>query len=327
MKNNYFQLINSKGLSIGFTNIGGRIHSIIIPAPDGTVDILVGASKLDDYLEQDEYMGAICGRSANRIEGGTFQLAGRHIQLSQNAGMNHLHGGFKGFHSKYWSVEELENQKKYRLACLSYNDEEGYPGNLRTTVTYSINDENEFEVRFFATTDQATIVNLTSHPYFNLKGHGSVLDHYLWVNANYFTPLNSEYIPSGEIKRIDNTGFDFRDKQELESLFWKYQMVGIDQNLVLENHGGKLDKVAVLSHKETNRSVEILSTQPGLQVYTGLHFNNSMKGKDGKSLQPNMGIALEPQKLPNTPNEPKFGSTILLPGQEYEHRIIYKFNF
>ncbi|MCF8371731.1 MAG: galactose mutarotase [Bacteroidales bacterium] len=322
-----FQLKNKNGLTIEFTNRGGKICAIKIPSQNGLVDIVVGPPNIDDYLRKDEYMGAICGRCANRIASGQFPLNGKQIQLSKNKGKNHLHGGFDGFHKQHWEIEEIEALKSYRLTYLSKDGEEGYPGNLQVSVLYSLNDENEFQVSFMAETDQATIVNLTSHPYFNLKGFGSVLDHNLTVKADHFTPLNKELVATGEIVPVDQTGFDFREPKELGATFQKYNMEGIDQNLVLNNKSGELEKVAVLSHKESNRSVEIFSSQPGLQIYSGLHFDGTIKGKDGKPLKPNMCIAMEPQKHPNTANIPGFGSVTLLPGEVYEHSIVYRFGF
>lgn len=322
-----FQLKNKTGLSVGFTPLGGRIFSILLPSQEGVVDIIAGPSDLDEYLLQDEYMGAICGRSAHRIANGRFQLNGKTIQLSQNAGPDHLHGGFYGFHKQHWDVEEIVAGKSYKLKYFSKNGEEGYPGNLKVSATYTLNDENEFRINFKAETDQATIVNLTSHPYFNLKGGGSVLDHWLWVNADHFTPLNKNLIPTGEILPVAQTGFDFREAKELGPIFQKYNMSGIDQNLVLNNKSVELEKVAVLSHEKANRSVEIFSFQPGIQIYSGLHFPSTFKGKDGEFLWPNSCLALEPQEHPNTPNTPSFGSTILMPGEVSEHCIVYKFRY
>jgi len=319
-----YQLQNDAGLIVRFTNLGGRITSIKLPGKEHDTDIIAGAKQTNDYISQDEYMGAICGRSANRIENASFLLNGTKIQLSKNADNNHLHGGFNGFHTKYWQVSIINGQR-CQLDYLSPDGEEGYPGKLKVTAIYELNNENEFRILFTANSDKATIVNLTSHPYFNLKGFGSILDHQLWVHAGKFTPLNKELVPSGKFEDLKNTRYDFRTRKTLSSVFRKFNMHGIDQNFVLSNNG-QFQKIAELSHPETGRSLELFSSQPGLQIYTGMHFR-STTGKDGNALGPNMAIALEPQQLPNCPNLPEFGNSILQKEECYEHTILYKFNY
>ncbi len=333
-KNKIYKLINLHGVQIEFLALGGKIISWKVPEKNGITDIVVGYDYPADYFTEDEYVGALCGRYANRIKNGRVNIDGKTFQLSQNTPPHHLHGGNEGFHKKLWKIKPVESSKgqSFELRLFSPDGEEGYPGNLKTTVIYTLTDNNEFIIDLKAVTDKPTIVNLTSHSYFNLNGTGkeNVSDHFLQIFADRYTPLDKESITTGEMASVENTPLDFRQPKLLsESLRSNFPQIkskgGIDLNWVLNRYSHELSKAVMLHSKQTGITLEIWTTQPGLQVYTGQHFPGKGKGKSGYSLQPFCGVALETQGIPDAPNKPHFPNSFLYPGEVYHQKIIYKF--
>ena len=325
-----YKLSNSNGIEIEFISYGGRLKSIKTPDRNGIIeDILLGYNTLEEYLAGDYYIGALCGRYANRIENGVYMSDGKKIQLTQNNDGNHLHGGFTGFHAKLWNV--TKNGNSYVLSLHSEDGEEGYPGNVDVEVTYSLTDDNKLIIDYKAVTDKPTHINLTSHGYFNLggEGNGNITNHFLKLNADHFTPLTEKSVPSGEIRSVAGIAMDFREtKKVISALETNYEQIelvgGIDHNWILNGRENELKPAAELYEEQSGRVMEMYTTQPGVQVYVGLHFNGE-KGKSGKSYNKYGGIAIEGQHFPNSPNIHEFPSTLIKPGQTYKQRCIYKF--
>jgi aldose 1-epimerase len=337
MKQSTFQLTNNNGIVVEFISLGARITAVKLPHDNQLIDIVVGYDSPEKCAQGDGYMGAICGRMANRIDQGRFSLINTNYQLEQNDGYNHLHGGSKGYHTKYWEVNEI-SLSGYPSACelslFSPDGDENYPGNLDIKVIYALNDNNELLIDYKAKTDKKTIINLTSHPYFNLKGEGepSVLDHVLEINADYFTPIKIDGIPTGEIKSVKNTGMDFNAPTLLKDRVlgndeYIKQKGGLDHNWVINKGKEKLSFAARVTEPATGRTLEVYTTQPGIQVYTALHFDGSEHGKGGFPIKKYSGIALEAQNFPDAPNHNNFPSTELNPGETYHQQVIYKFIF
>jgi len=282
-------------------------------------------------------MGALCGRVANRIGNGKFTLEGKTYKLSQNDRTNHLHGGPKGFSSQIWKVDKIDltnYSSAYKLTYLSADGEENYPGNLSVEVIYALNNNNEFLIDMHATTDKTTVVNLTSHPYFNLNGvgGGKIFNHELLVNADTFTPLNEVSVPTGEIKKVKGTDMDFSLPVKLgDRISSKYEQIklvgGIDHNWVILKEMGTMGLACSVRVPESGRAIEVYTTQPGIQVYTSMHFNGSEKGKGDIPFTQYCGIAIEPQNFPDAPNKPNFPSAVLTPDKKYNEKIVYKFIF
>lgn len=337
MKPESYFLRNKNGVEIEFLSLGGKIKAIKIPNGQAKVDIALGYDKPEDYMAGDTYMGALCGRFANRIGMGRFNLNGQTIQLAQNDRTNHLHGGNNGFNSLIWNVEKtvLKNyESAYKLRLSSADGDENYPGNLEVTVVYALNNNNEFFIDIQAITDKPTPVNLTSHPYFNLNGvgNGKIFNHELWINADAFTPLNEVSVPTGEIRSVKNTPMDFTSPVRLgdiiNSAYEQIKLVsGLDHNWVLNKGKDALVKAAVLNEPESGRSIEVFTTQPGLQVYTSMHFDGTETGKGGIPFSPYSAVAIEAQNFPDAPNKNYFPNSILNPGETYHEMIVYKFGF
>jgi len=331
-----YTLKNSNGLEVAITNYGGRIVGILAPDKEGNFeDICLGYNSLDEYFSnQEQYFGALIGRYGNRIANGKFTLDGQEYTLAQNDGPNHLHGGPKGFHAVVWDVVE-SSASSLKLHYLSADMEEGYPGNLDVTVTYTLNDENELKIEYSATTDKPTVVNLTNHCYFNLAGEGSgetVNNHYLTINADQFTPVNSTLIPVGENANVEGTPFDFRtpkqigrdiEQQHEQLLFGK----GYDHNFVLNKaNEGEMTLAARVVEPVSGRAMEVYTSEPGVQFYGGNFMNGKNSGKAGVPYGHRMGFCLETQHFPNSPNQENFPSTRLNPGETYSTTTIYKFS-
>lgn len=317
MRNGFvYTLTNSFGLEVSITSYGGVITSLKTPG-----DIVLGFETLDEYVRNPRYFGALIGRHANRIARGRFSLNGIEYQLPCNNGVNHLHGGFKGFDKRDWTVREDHNS--LHLTYFSKDGEEGYPGNLTAFVDYTLRD-NELHIDYRATTDRDTIVNLTNHSYFNLRGAGTILDHELMLNADHFTPVSGDLIPTGEIKSVEGTPMDFRKAKaigaELDAVAGGY-----DHNFVLNNWDGSLRLAARLYEPVSGRALEILTTEPGIQFYSGNFLDGSYIGKNGVAYEKYTGLCLEPQHFPDAPNHPHFPSTVLRPGEEYKHISVYRF--
>ena len=316
-----FTLTNSRGVEVSIMNYGGAITSLKVPDRNGKLgDIVLGYETFEDYVRNPRYLGALIGRHANRIALGKFSLNGVDYQLEQNNGANHLHGGFNGFDKRVWNATE---DNGLRLTYLSKDGEAGYPGNLTASVVYSLSDDNELSIDYQATTDHDTIVNLTNHAYFNLKGEGTILDHELTLNTDSFTPISEDLIPTGEIKPVDGTAMDFRSSKKIGAEISR--IGGYDHNFVLNDCDGTLRSVGRLYEATTGRVVEILTTQPGIQFYSGNFLDGSLVGKGGQAYQKYAGLCLEPQHFPDAPNHSNFPSTILRPGDEYRQTTKFRF--
>lgn len=327
-------LTNAAGMEVAFLNLGGIICAMKVPDRHGAIaDVTPGYDSLADYLADTRFFGAIIGRYANRIAGGRFMLDDTVYQLSTNEGAHHLHGGRGGFHRAIWRVEPFTNRAGVG-AVLSYRSpagEEGYPGTLDVRVTYTLTEESELLFDYWATTDHATPVNLTQHSYFNLAGHasGDILDHELTVHASSYLPVDDEIIPTGELRAVHGTYFDFRSPRAIRAdvgAHGEHPFDGYDHTFVLDFAApGVVRPVARLYEPRSGRSLEIETTEPGLQLYSGSQIGGGLIGKEGCRYGPNSSVALETQHFPNSPNEPHFPCTILGPGSEYHSRTIYRF--
>ncbi|MBZ5655607.1 MAG: galactose mutarotase [Acidobacteriia bacterium] len=331
-----YTLTNSKGVQAAVTNYGGIVVQLRVPDRKGNLaDVVLGYDGLDGYIHDTAYLGALIGRYGNRIAQGKFSLGGKAYTLPRNNGENTLHGGLKGFNQALWRATEIESKDgpSLQLEYLSKDGEEGFPGNLSAKVIYTLTDENELKIEYSATTDKETVVNLTNHAYFNLAGagNGDILQHQVMLRADRFTPVSESLIPTGELRSVQGTPMDFRtptavgaridqDDQQL-----KYGR-GYDHNWVLESGGSKTPTLAATVYEPgTGRVLEVWTTEPGVQFYTG-NFLDGVKGKGGKLYQRRYALCLETQHFPDSPNQPNFPSTVLKPGQRYHTVTIYKFS-
>jgi|TARA_R100000963_G_C4642841_1_gene106515 aldose 1-epimerase len=320
-------LENSNGLKVKITNYGGIVTSIMTPDSEGDFDnIVLGFDSLDKYLAGTPYFGAIIGRYGNRIGDGAFTLNGESYQLDINDGDNHLHGGEIGFDKVLWTIEEV-TENSLELSYLSEDGESGYPGNLQVNVVYTLTPENELRMDYTATTDKATPVNLTNHSYFNLSGNPEtqILDHELTINANQYTLVDNELIPTGEIAAVEGTPFDFTQPFEIGARIDEVEG-GYDHNYVINDADGTMKSVAILFDPQTGRELEVLTEEPGIQFYSGNFLDGTLTGPDGSSFIQHSALCLETQHFPNSPNEDNFPSTILQPGDTYQTSTIYKFS-
>lgn len=334
-----FTLTNAHGIELRTTNHGAIIVSLKTPDRAGRLDdIVLGYDSLSGYLRETPYFGAIVGRYGNRISRGQFTLDGTTYHLAINNGANHLHGGLKGFDKVLWSGEPFRNEAGVGVV-FSYtsNDmEEGYPGVLRARVTYTLTDLNQLIVDYYATTSKPTPVNLTQHSYWNLAGDGTrdILAHELTINADSMTPVDSTLIPTGEISAVTGTPFDFRNPTPIGKRIGERQNEqiryggGYDHNFVLNRSGAGADglvRAARVVEPSTGRTLEIFTTEPGVQFYSGNFLDGRIIGKAGHVYRLRSGLVLETQHFPDSPNHPNFPSTILRPGQEYRTRTIFAF--
>ncbi len=328
-----YTLTNSKGVAAAITNYGGILVSLKVPDRAGKLaDVVLGHDELDNYKAKSPYFGAIVGRYGNRIGKAKFTLNGIEYKLARNDGENSLHGGIKGFDKALWNAKEIDGGKGLELTYLSKDGEEGFPGNLAVTVIYSLNDENELKIDYSATTDKDTVVNLTNHSYFNLagQGEGDVLGHQVTINADRFTPVDAGLIPTGELKPVEGTPFDFRtphtigarinDKDEQLALGRGY-----DHNFVINRTAEGLIAAVRVSEPKTGRVMEVLTTEPGVQFYTGNFLDGTITGKGGKVYQQRYGFCFETQHFPDSPNKPGFPSVVLKPGGRYHTTTLYRF--
>ncbi len=328
-----YTLRNSAGITVQITNYGGRVTELWVPDRMGHFgNIVLGYATYAHYQQSNDlYYGALIGRYGNRIGGAKFLLNDSVYRLVANNGPNHLHGGIKGFHQVIWDAVQSD-ENTLLLSYLSPDGEEGYPGNLQVNVTYQLTDDNELKIEYRATTDKPTPVNLTHHSYFNLKGagNGDINDHLLQINADYFTPVDSGLIPTGEIASVEGTPFDFRQPtaigarlaEENDQLTYG---LGYDHNWVLQQAGEGLIFAAKATDPASGRSMEVHTNEPGLQFYGGNFLTGADVGKEGKPFAYRGAFCLETQHFPDSPNKPAFPSVILLPGQEYYSLCIYKF--
>ena len=323
-----YTLTSDQSLEVSIITYGGAIISLKVPDRNGTLgDVVLGYETLGDYVRNPRYFGALIGRHANRIGMGKFSLNAIEYQLPQNNGVNHLHGGFNGFDKRVWNASE--DGEVLRLSYLSKDGEENYPGNLTAEVSYWLS-ENQFGIAYRARTDADTIVNLTNHSYFNLKGEGTILDHELTLNADSFTPVSKDLIPTGEIRSVEATPMDFRKGKAIGSRIREpYDQLGFtggyDHNFVLDEYAGALRSVGRLYEASTGRVLEIFTTQPGMQFYSGNFLDGSLVGKNGMVYERYAGLCLEPQHFPDAPNHSNFPSTVLRAGEEYKETTVFQF--
>jgi aldose 1-epimerase len=330
-----YTLGNAHGMRVRIATYGGTLTSLTAPDSGGHwQDVVLGHDTLDEYLDNRCYLGAVIGRCANRIARGRFELNGRQIPLAINDGPNALHGGNRGFDKVVWTVTRAQltpQGPQLRLAYVSHAGEEGYPGTLWVSVVYTLTHNNTLHAEFNATTDRDTIVNLTQHTYFNLHGHGDILGHVLQIHADRFTPVDDTLIPTGEVRSVEGTAFDFRqpipvgmriDDDDEQLRIAK----GYDHNWIIDKPAGMLAVQAVLEDPQSGRVLEVASTEPGLQVYSGNFLDGTPAGKGGSAYSFRSGLALEPQHFPDSPNHPSFPSVLLDPGRIYRNTIEYRFS-
>ena len=330
-----FTVVNAAGITLKATNYGGIIVSLLVPDRAGRLgDVVLGYETLEGYLSDSPYFGAIIGRYANRIREGRFALDGHTYRLARNDGPNHLHGGLTGFDKVLWQAQPFQSVEGAGIAFAytSPDGEEGYPGTLEALVTYTLTDRNELIFDYRATADRPTPVNLTQHSYFNLAGHSGrdILGHRLAINADRFTPVDPTMIPTGELRVTAGTPFDFRtetavgarvdaDDEQLRT------GRGYDHNFVLNGRGGDLAFAAAVYDPGSGRVMEIHTTEPGLQFYSGNLLDGTIAAKGGQVYKTRGGFCLETQHFPDSPNQSTFPSTILRPGGEYRSRSVYRF--
>ena len=330
-----YLLANDNGMRVSVTDYGGIVTSLTAPDSRGRLaDIVLGFDTFEAYLEGHPYLGAIVGRYANRIGNGTFTLDGRQYVLSRNSAGHHLHGGISGFDKVLWQAAAMaaEAGPQLLLSYVSRHGEEGYPGRLDVAVTYTLTNENEFRIDCRATTDAPTHVNLTHHSYFNLAGPTArdILDHVIAIDADRFTPVDDGLIPTGELRDVAGTPMDFRSPfpvgaridDDDEQLHFGG---GYDHNWVLNRAGAALSFAARVSDPTTGRILEVFTTEPGVQFYTGNFLDGTLTGKQGTVFRRRCAFCLEAQHFPDSPNRPEFPTTVLRPGQVYETTTLYRF--
>ncbi|MBU2651659.1 MAG: galactose mutarotase [Bacteroidetes bacterium] len=324
-----YTLRNEKGMEVSITNFGGIVTSIKVPDKNGEfADIVLGFDSLTPYTGEHPYFGCIVGRYANRIARGSFVLEGKTYTLATNNGPNHLHGGLAGFDKKIWkATDQVKNDTaSLILEYTSPDGEEGYPGNLSVVVKYSLNNQNELIVSYRATTDAPTPVNLTQHSYFNLAGagNGDILGHIMMIDADRYTEVDETLIPTGNLPLVEGTPMDFRKPEPIGSRIDQVTG-GYDHNYVLNNEG-EMRVVARVMEPESGRTLEVLTTEPGIQFYSGNFLDGSITGKQGKTYFKHYGFCLETQHFPDSPNQPGFPDAILEPGEDYKYTAIFRFS-
>ena len=332
-------LSNARGVQVRILTYGATVQSLSVPDRNGNLgDVVLGYPDMAGYLADPNYCGAVVGRYANRIAGGRFALGNRNFSLAQNDGDNSLHGGFRGFSKQLWSIEDVREGPlpSVTLGYTSPDGEEGFPGTLSATATYSLDDEGRLDLTIEARTDELTIANLTGHAYFNLAGEAcraSTLNHRLQINADHYTPIGRDLIPVGVLAPVAGTPFDFRapalvgdrigeiDNEQI--LFGN----GYDHNFVISDAVSAETRLAArLEEPGSGRVMELWTNQPGLQFYSGNFLRSTVAGKNGQMFRQSDALALEPQLFPDTPNQPGFGSAELHPGQLYRNKISYRFS-
>jgi len=324
-----YTLTNANGLKAEIMTYGSIVTSLQVPDRDSNLaDIVLGYDTLDEYIKASPYFGAIVGRYGNRIAKGKFTLNGVEYSLATNDGENHLHGGIKGFDKVVWNAETIETDAgpALKLTYLSKDGEEGYPGNLNCTVIYTLTNDDEFKISYEAETDKPTVLNLTHHGYFNLAGHnsGDILGHELMLNADHFTPVDEGLIPTSEIKSVKGTPMNFTKPMPIGSRIAEVKG-GYDHNYVLNKPDDSLTLAASVYEPKTGRVMEIFTTEPGIQFYSGNFLDGSNKGK-GAVYNKHNGFCLETQHFPDSPNKPNFPSVVLKPGEKYTHLTVHKFS-
>jgi len=330
-----FTLKNLNGVTAQITNYGGIITALNVPDKDGNFeDVVLGFYTLEEYIKKSPHFGCLVGRYGNRIAEGKFTLDGVEYQMAVNNGPNHLHGGVVGFDKKVWTPEMLteENGSALKLTYLSPDGEENYPGNLNVEAVYRLNDDNELILTFIATTDKKTVLNLTHHSYFNLKGHGNgdILDHEIQFNSAEFVAIDSTSIPLGPLMNVSNTPFNFLQPKPMgQDIEAEDEQIrnggGYDHSFVVDGYNEELKLACTVRERTSGRIMEVWTTEPAVQFYTGNFLDGSIKGKDGKVYNKRYGFCLEAQHYPDSPNHPEYPTTVLDPGEVYDQTTIYKF--
>ncbi|MBN1558634.1 galactose mutarotase [candidate division KSB1 bacterium] len=333
---NLYTLTNANGMQVKISNYGGIITHLYAPDANGQLgDVVLGYDHLDGYLQASPYFGAIVGRYGNRIAGAAFTLNDETYALVQNNGPNHLHGGTKGFDKVVWAAtpSTAEDRALLTLSYSSPDGEEGYPGTLDVTVTYALTNENELKIDYVATTDKPTVCNLTNHTYFNLKDGGAspILDHLVQIEAERYTPVDAGLIPTGELAPVEGTPFDFRQPTAIGARIDADHAQlrhggGYDHNFVLNGAAGELRLVCTVEEETTGRVLQVYTTEPGVQFYTGNFLDGSITGKNGAVYHKRHGFCLETQHFPDSPNRPEFPPVVLQPGETYKTTTVYKFS-
>ena len=324
-----YTLSNANNQTVKITNYGGIITSWLVPDKNGGFsDIVLGKDSFEDYLDNPAYMGCIVGRVANRIKNGRFSLNGEEYQLALNDVENHNHGGINGFNKVIWNCENFENEADCGvvLKYFSPDGEENYPGNLQVKVTYTFTNNNELIIHYQAETDKPTVINLTNHSYFNLKGeeNGNVLDTFLKINSFEYTETDKDFIPTGKIWPVLNTAYDFSAFKQIGKHISVCKK-GYNINFVLEKSGDITIPAAIAVDEESGRKLEVFTTEPGLQLYTAGYMTNE-KGKNGNYYDAFAGFCLETQHFPNSPNQASYPTTVLNPGETFKSETIYRFS-
>lgn len=330
----YYTLRNKHGMEARISTYGGTVTHLFVPGgKEEPVDVVLGFDSHYRYVSNSPFFGCLVGRYGNRIANGQFTLDGKTYQLAKNNGPNALHGGLKGFDKVVWKARPMvtTNGPALELTHVSADGEEGYPGTLTVKAVYTVTRNNELRLDYSATTDKPTVVNLTHHPYFNLAGRGTILDHEVTINADKFLPVDATSIPTGELRAVDGSPFDFRtptlvgarigqDDQQLK--FGN----GYDHTWVINKPAGELGLVARVHEPTSGRTLEVFSTEPGVQFYTGNFLTGQLIGKGNQTYPRRGGLCLEPQHFPDSPNKPAFPSTVLRPGEEFKSTILYRFS-
>jgi aldose 1-epimerase len=332
-----YTLTNQKGMEVAITNFGGIVVSLKVPDRTGKFDdVVLGYDSLDGYLTNKAFFGALIGRYGNRIAHGKFTLNGQTYTLPKNDGDNTLHGGPEAFNKKLWTAKDVSSAKgqALELTYMSPDDEEGFPGNLNAKVVYTLNDQNELTIAYSATTDKDTVVNLTNHSYFNLAGQGTgdILRHELMIKGDHITAVDETLIPTGELRPVKGTPFDFTHATAIGARINQDDPQlkigkGYDHNWVLNEHGSGSPVLAAEAYEpKSGRVLQVLSTEPGVQFYSGNFLDGTIHGKGNKLYNHRYGFCLETQHFPDSPNHPKFPSTTLKPGQTYSTTTVFKFS-
>ena len=325
-----YTLTNAKGDEVKITNYGGIVTSWISPDKNGKrSSIVLGFDSLSGYLAKPPYFGAIVGRYGNRIAKGKFKIGDSTYSLAVNNGSNHLHGGLKGFDKQVWEATVANDSVPVlSLSYLSKDMEEGYPGNLKVNVVYTLTEDDALQIEYTAETDKPTVLNLTNHSYFNLTGdhRNTILDHKMMIKADYYTPVDTGLIPTGELKAVKGTPFDFNTPEKIGTRIAQTggNPVGYDHNYALKRSDNSLQEVVTVTDSLSGRKLELFTTEPGVQFYTGNFLDGSIKGSDGVPFNKNTGFCLETQHFPDSPNQPKFPSVLLKPGEKFHSITKYK---
>ena len=327
-----FTLKNRIGVEVKIINFGGRIISIKVPDRDGNFeDVVLGYDKLEEYIKDNNGFGATIGRFANRIENAKFELKGIEYKVSENCGKHHIHGGFIGFDKVVWKANIVKDEA-LELSYTSKDGEEGFPGELQVKVEFILTEDNALKLEYYAISDKDTVVNLTNHSYFNLSGHksGDILSHELQLKADYFTVIDKDGLPTGEIRYVKETALDFTVRKPIgNDINSEYEQIklgsGYDHNFVLENGGKAPEKFAEVYDETTGRLMKVYTTKPGVQFYTA-NFLKNQPGKQGTIYNRRNGLCLETQHYPNSLKHSNFPSPILKAEEEYKHITIYKFS-